>query len=504
MSEITRQPIPQPCTIVIFGGSGDLAKRKLVPAVYNLLLDGVLPANNAILGTGRKPLSDVEFRKFAEDGVRTFSRQPLKDLVWQDFAQRLFYVAGAIDDEHTYISLRDKLRKIEQELQLPSNHIFYLAIPPTSISSVVDGLQRSGLAQSSLDPPLFSRLIVEKPIGHDLASAQQINTAVAQVFHESQIFRIDHYLGKETVQNLLMFRFGNGIFEPLWNHKYIDHIQITVGEAEGVGTRATYYDGAGALRDMVQNHILQLLCLIAMEPPYSLDPDVVRNVRMDVLRCLRPIIGKEVNQYTVRAQYSSGVANGHEVPGYRREAGIKPDSTTETYVALKLFLDNWRWSGVPFYLRTGKALAKRTSEVSVHFKETPRILFNTDPSTPLASNVLTLRIQPDEGFSLQVISKVPGSRAKAHPVHMNFRYGEAFDAPSPEAYERLLLDVMAGDASLFMRRDAVEASWTWITAIFDGWKQHETKWLPEYIAGSMGPVEADRLIGTDGRTWWEV
>ena len=504
MSDTARQLTPQPCTVVIFGGSGDLAKRKLVPAVYNLLLDGVLPADYAVLATGRKPLPDPDFRKIAEEGVTTFSRQPLKGSVWSDFSRRLFYVAGSIDDEQTYASLRDKLRQIERELHLPSNHMFYLAIPPDSISPVVDGLQKAGLVQSPTGSGPFSRLIVEKPIGHDLGSARQINTAVARVFHEDQIFRIDHYLGKETVQNLLVLRFANGIFEPVWNHKYIDHVQITVSEAEGVGTRATYYDGAGALRDMVQNHILQLLCLVAMEPPYSLDPDVVRNVRMDVLRCLRPIVGKEVEQYTVRAQYSAGTAHGHPVPGYRREAGIRPDSTTETYVALKLFVDNWRWSGVPFYLRTGKALAKRASEVSVHFKETPRILFNADPAARLASNVLTLRIQPDEGFSLRVISKVPGSRVKAHPVEMNFRYGDTFGAPSPEAYERLLLDVMAGDASLFMRRDAVEASWGWITAILDGWRQHGHKWLPEYAAGSMGPVEADRLIGTDGQTWREI
>lgn len=504
MSDTTRQLTPQPCTVVIFGGSGDLAKRKLMPAVYNLLLDGVLPADYAVLATGRKPLPDAEFRKIAEEGVTTFSRQPLKPAVWSDFARRLFYVAGSIDEAATYQGLKTKLRQIEEEIGLPGNHIFYLAIPPDSISPVVDGLQKAGLVHSPGVPGPFSRIIVEKPIGHDLTSAQQINIAVARVFHESQIFRIDHYLGKETVQNLLVLRFANGIFEPIWNHKYIDHVQITVGEAEGVGTRATYYDGAGALRDMVQNHILQLLCLVAMEPPYSLDPDVVRNVRMDVLRCLRPIVGKEVEQYTVRAQYSAGTAHGRPVPGYRREAGIKPDSTTETYVALKLFVDNWRWSGVPFYLRTGKALAKRASEVSVHFKETPRILFNADPTTRLASNVLTLRIQPDEGFSLRVISKVPGSRAKAHPVEMNFRYGDTFGAPSPEAYERLLLDVMAGDASLFMRRDAVEASWTWITAILDGWAKYGNKWLPEYAAGTMGPVEADRLIASDGREWGSI
>jgi glucose-6-phosphate 1-dehydrogenase len=491
----------QPCTLVIFGGSGDLAKRKLVPAVYNLLLDGVLPANFAILATGRKPMSDADFRETAREGVIKFSRQEIKDAVWANFEQRLFYVAGAIDDPKAYTDIRACLERIEAGLRLPSNRIFYLAIPPTSIAAAVEGLQKAGLVQPPDTNGPFSRVIVEKPIGHDLDSAQEINAAVARVFAESQIFRIDHYLGKETVQNILVLRFANSIFEPIWNHKYIDHIQITVSEAEGVGTRATYYEEAGALRDMVQNHILQLLCLVAMEPPYSLDPDVVRNARMDVLRCLRPIQGKDVEKFIVRAQYSVGKAHGLDVPGYRRESGVKPDSTIETYVAIKLFVENWRWSGVPFYLRTGKAMSKRASEVAVHFKEIPQILFNADPDAPLASNVLTLKIQPDEGLSLRVISKVPGSKAKTHPVEMNFRYGEAFGAPSPEAYERLLLDVMAGDASLFMRRDAVEASWAWITAILDGWKTHGTKWLPEYSAGTMGPVEADRLIQSDGRTW---
>ncbi len=501
MPETTQSLTPQPCTLVIFGGSGDLARRKLVPALYNLLLDGALSGNYAVLGTGRKPLTDTEFRESSREGVVKYSRQEIKDEVWANFEQRLFYVSGAIDDPKAYTDLRARLEQIEADLKLSGNRIFYLAIPPTSIAAAVEGLQKAGLVQPPDGKGPFSRVIVEKPIGHDLESARAINAAVARVFDESQVFRIDHYLGKETVQNILVLRFANSIFDPIWNHKYIDHVQITVSEAEGVGTRAPYYEDAGALRDMVQNHILQLLCLVAMEPPYSLDPDVVRNARMDVLRCLRPIAGKDAEKYTVRAQYSSGKVHGVDVPGYRREAGVKPDSTTETYVALKLFVENWRWSGVPFYLRTGKALTKRASEIAVCFKEIPQILFNANPDAPLASNILTLKIQPEEGLSLRIISKVPGSKAKTHPVAMNFRYGEAFGAPSPEAYERLLLDVMAGDASLFMRRDAVEASWTWITSILESWRTHGTKWLPEYAAGTMGPVEADRLIQSDGRNW---
>ena len=328
-----------------------------------------------------------------------------------------------------------------------------------------------------------------------------MNATIAAVFDESQIYRIDHYLGKETVQNIMVLRFANSIFEPIWNHKYIDHVQITVSEEEGIGTRAPYYEEAGALRDMVQNHILQLLSLIAMEPPYSLDSDVVRDARMEVLRCLHPIRGKDVEQTTVRAQYSHGTMNGQDVPGYRREEGVRPDSTIETYVALKCRVENWRWSGVPFYLRTGKAMPRRASEIAVQFKDIPEILFNADPEARQVPNLLTLRIQPQEGMALRIMSKIPRSRARTRPVEMNFNYGDAFSAPSPEAYERLLLDVMAGDASLFMRRDAVEASWTWVTDILEGWTAHGSRWLPEYSAGTWGPVEADKLIESDGRTW---
>lgn len=498
--EAGRSFVPEPCTVVIFGGSGDLARRKLVPAVYNLLLDGVLPANYAVLGLGRKAMGDAEFRASCREGIVKYSRQHIDEARWSAFEGHLAYQAGSIEDPEFYQQMKARLQSLEAQLSLPGNRIFYLAIPPTQFAAACEGLQRAGLVTAPNGGP-FCRVIVEKPIGRDLESARQINATIGQVFHESQIFRIDHYLGKETVQNLMVLRFANSIFEPLWNHKYIDHVQITVSEAEGVGTRATYYEETGALRDMVQNHMLQLLCLVAMEPPYSLDPDVVRNARIDVLRCLRPITGQDVERFTVRAQYSPGKVHGQEVPGYRREPGISPDSTTETYVALKAYIEDWRWAGVPFYLRTGKAMTKRASEVAVQFKDIPQILFNANPAMPQAPNVLTLRIQPEEGMSLRIISKVPGSRAQTHPVEMNFKYGDAFGAPSPEAYERLLLDVMAGDASLFMRRDAVEASWAWITPILDGWKTHCTKWLPEYAAGTWGPVEADKLIQQDGRKW---
>jgi len=503
MTTINRPSTVPPTTLVIFGGSGDLTRRKLLPAIYNAVLDGLLPHDYAVLGLGRKALRDEEFRLIAREGIEKFSRQALDQEKWQDFEQRIFYADGAIDNPETYQTIKHRLSEIEGQFNLPGNRVYYLAIPPTSIAASCQGLYDAGLIYPSDEYNKFSRVIVEKPIGHDLESAKEINSTVGQVFDESQIYRIDHYLGKETVQNIMVLRFANSIFEPIWNHKYIDHVQITVSEEEGLGTRATYYEEAGALRDMVQNHILQLLCLIAMEPPYSLDPDVVRNARMEVLRCLHPIQGKDVQDFTVRAQYTHGTIHDQEVPGYRREEGVKPDSTTETFVALKVFVENWRWSGVPFYIRTGKAMPHRASEIAVQFKDIPQILFNANPNSPQAPNVLTLRIQPEEGMSLRISSKIPGTRAQTHPVEMNFNYGDSFSAPSPEAYERLLLDVMAGDASLFMRRDAVEASWGWITDIINGWKTHGSKWLPEYPASSWGPVEADRLIESDDRKWRE-
>lgn len=491
----------EPCTLVIFGGSGDLTKRKLLPALYNLKLDGLLPANYAVIGIGRKAWTDDEFRNMAHGGIEQFSRQSLQRDTWADFAQRLHYFSGASEDLTMYERLRGRIEAIEAQFNLPGSRIFYLAIPPTSFGPSCEGLRHAGLIYPADRTDRVSRVIVEKPIGHDLESAKSINMTIGNVFDESQIYRIDHYLGKETVQNIMVLRFANSIFEPIWNHKYIDHVQLTVSEEEGLGTRASYYEHAGALRDMVQNHILQLLCLIAMEPPYSLDPNVIRNARMEVLRSLRPIRGTDVERATVRAQYTTGSIKGREAPGYRQEAGVRPDSTTETYVALRCHVENWRWSGVPFYLRTGKAMPHRASEIAVQFKDIPEILFNASPQTRQAPNVLTFRIQPQEGMALRIMAKNPGSRATTHPVDMNFNYGDAFAAPSPEAYERLLLDVMAGDSSLFMRRDAVEASWAWITDILDGWNAQDQRRLPEYPAGTWGPIEADKLIATDGQQW---
>jgi glucose-6-phosphate 1-dehydrogenase len=492
---------PQPCTLVIFGGAGDLSRRKLLPAVYNLALDGVLPANFAVVGFAKDEYSTDTYRDFAMGGIEKFSRRPLDADHWPDLDRSLAYVRGNFDDPAAYASLKAKLEEMDKQFHIPGNRVFYLAIPPSLIGICVDQLAAAGLISPPDSPGPFTRIIVEKPIGRDLESAKKLNNTLAKAFDETQIYRIDHYLGKETVQNILVMRFGNAIFEPLWNQKYIDHVQITVAEEEGVGTRAGYYEEAGALRDMVQNHILQLMCMTALEPPWSMNANVVRDHKLEVLNCLRPIPRGEIDRHVVRAQYGPGYHHGVDVPGYRREDRVKPDSTTETYVALKVFVDNWRWAGVPFYLRTGKRMPKRATEIAVQFKDVPEILFNVNKTAPLEPNVLALRIQPDEGLSLRIATKLPGPKVKIYPVKMDFRYGTTFGEQSPEAYERLLLDVMAGDATLFMRRDAVEASWTFVTNILEAWAQQGTRWLPEYPAGTWGPLEADKLIHADNRKW---
>jgi glucose-6-phosphate 1-dehydrogenase len=503
--------LPQPCALVIFGAAGDLAWRKLLPAIYNLNADGELPSNFAVVGFGIGSKGDPEewLRARAREGIEHFSRQRLAENHWNDISRALFYVEGSFNDARAYEQLKAKLDAVDRQFGIPGNRVFYLAIPPSFVDAAVSHLKQAGMVRQS-NGDVFTRVIVEKPIGRDLASAREINDSVAAAFAESQTYRIDHYLGKETVQNMMVLRFANSIFEPLWTSKYVDHVQITVAEEEGVGSRVGYYEGVGALRDMVQNHLLQVLCLTAMEPPFSLDAEVVRDAKMGVLNCLRRLTLEEVDRTVVRAQYISGEIHGQQVPGYRREVSdffekmkkpIPADSTTETYVAAKVFIDNWRWEGVPFYLRTGKRMPKRASEVAIQFKEVPKILFNTHPEAPLETDVLSIRLAPEESMSLRIASKLPGAKVRIYPVKMEFDYNRSFGSHSPEAYERLVLDVMAGDSTLFMRRDAVEAAWHWVAPILDTWENRRERYLPEYRAGTWGPVEADRMIANDERQW---
>jgi glucose-6-phosphate 1-dehydrogenase len=515
--------LPQPCLLVIFGAPGDLSWRKLLPAVYNLNVDGVLPANFAVIGFGLGSEGDPDewIRQRARDGICRFSRQPLDESHWADFARMLFMVPGSFNDSRAYAQLKSRLEFVDHEFGIPGSRVYYLAIPPQFVSVCCEHLQSADMVQDADAPVAFTRVIVEKPIGHDLESAREVNRALAKAFQEEQIYRIDHYLGKETVQNLMVLRFANSIFEPLWNQKYIDHVQITVAEDEGLtqrdpktgeptGSRIGYYEGIGALRDMVQNHMLQILCLTAMEPPHSLEPDVVRDAKTAVLRCLHPLAPADVDKTVVRAQFIAGESHGQEVPSYRyevreyfasRKMPVPADSTTETFVAMRLFIDNWRWSGVPFYLRTGKRLPQRASEVAIQFKAVPQVLFNASPEVPLEPTVLSLRVQPEEGVALRIASKLPGPKIRIYPVKLEFNYAASFGGTTPEAYERLLLDVMAGDPTLFMRRDAVEAAWEFVMPILDAWQRSGARYLPEYRAGTWGPLEADRLIEADGRQW---
>jgi len=504
--------IPQPCILVIFGAAGDLSWRKLMPAIYNLNMDGLLPSNFALcgFGIGAQGDGDTWLRERAKSGIEKFSRQPLVQSHYDDFERCVFYIEGSFNDAQAYSRLKAKLEELDQQFGIPGNRVFYFAVPPTVVEICVSRLKSEGMVLEEETATRFTRVIVEKPIGRDLESAKAVNAAVATAFQEEQTYRIDHYLGKETVQNMMVLRFANSIFEPLLNGKYIDHVQITVAEEEGVGTRVGYYEGVGALRDMVQNHLLQVLCMIAMEPPYSLAPNVVRDSKTEVLHCLRPFTPGDVERSVVRAQYIAGEVHGNVVPGYRREVTdffskigktAPTDSTTETFVAIRAYIDNWRWAGVPFYIRTGKRLPKRASEVAIQFKDVPQILFNANPDVPLDPNVLTVNIQPEEGLALRIGAKLPGPKVRIYPVKMDFNYQTGFGKDNPEAYERLILDVMAGDATLFMRRDQVEAAWRYLMPVLDAWENSRVRYLPEYRSGTWGPLEADRLIEADGRRW---
>jgi glucose-6-phosphate 1-dehydrogenase len=500
------EPTPGPTALVIFGASGDLTKRKLLPALYHLYRGHRLPARFSVVGVARSEMDDGRFRQQFVDSLREFAglKDP-KDEVACALAERLHYISGGLDDAALYERLGERLEAIDGL----EGVLFYLAIPPDVYATVVEQLGRSGLAAASA-PNGWRRVIVEKPFGRDLAGARTLNRIIHAHFDETQVFRIDHFLGKETVQNLLVFRFANGMFEPIWNRRYIDHVQITAAETVGVERRASYYETAGALRDMVQNHLMQLLTLVAMEPPIAFTADSVRDRKMDALLSVQPLIDSDDSStalgHVVRAQYGAGWVNGDEVPAYREEPGVGASSPTETFVAMRLQLDSWRWAGVPFYIRTGKRLPKRTTEIAIQFRRPPLQIFKRVSPTPVAANLLIVNVQPDEGISVRFEAKLPGTRLQLAPVMMNFRYGATFGGPIPEAYETLLLDAMLGDTTLFARHDFVEASWGLVTPIHDAWQSVDANAdrrtpVPLYEAGEWGPAEAEALMAQDGRRW---
>jgi len=492
------------CAVVIFGASGDLTRRKLMPALYNLAAGRLLPGGFAVVGVARREKTDETFRAEMREAVASFSRRkPVDASLWADFERGLSYVRGSADVRATYESLRAQLERMDAERGTRGNRLFYLAVPPAEFGPIVEGLRALNLVA----PPggektggPWTRVVFEKPFGHDLASARALNDEVAAAFDESQVFRIDHYLGKETVQNLLVFRFANSLFEPVWGRGHVDHVQITVAEDIGVEGRGRFYEQTGVTRDIVENHLMQLLCLTAMEPPISLAADAVRDEKVKVLRSLRKMERAEVGRHVVRGQYGRGVVRGEEVPAYREEPDVAADSPVETYVAMRCFVDNWRWSGVPFYVRAGKRLARRVTEIAVVFREVPHALFHAQDGG-ITPDVLSVRIQPDEGIALRFISKEPGQQTILRDVAMDFRYGTAFGSNTPEAYERLLLDAMRGEATLFTRRDEVEEQWAYMDRVLEAWKADGNPTPPTYPSGTWGPEQADDLLSRDGRRW---
>ena len=492
---------PQACTLVIFGATGDLTRRKLLPGLYSLAREGLLPKHFAVVAFARRDKTHEQFRDEMRQAIEEFARYPLDEPLWDNFASGIYYHCSTFDDALGYVRLQEVLHEVSERHQTQTQTIYYLATPPEAYNDIVHHLHAAGLARPQERRTTWPRVVVEKPFGRDLGTARELNQHFRLAFGEEQIYRIDHYLGKETVQNIMVLRFANGIFEPLWNQKYIDHVQITVSETLGVEDRGGYYDVTGALRDMMQNHLLQLLALVAMEPPGSLRADAIRNEKMKVLESIRALRDDAIDSCVVRGQYAAGRIDDHEVVAYRQESRVKPDSITETFVAMKLWVDNWRWAGVPFFLRSGKRLPKRLSEIAIQFKQVPQILFRATPQSGIEPNLLTLRIQPDEGAALTMVAKAPGLQVQLEPVQMDFHYGTSFGATSPEAYERLLRDVMLGDQTLFMRGDEIEAAWGLMTPILEHWEGRKVRTLPTYQAGTWGPREADALLASDGYLW---
>ncbi len=509
MADTSRHPFLQglskhrgapPTVVIIFGASGDLTARKLIPAVYNLGCDNLLPSDFFLVGYGRKPIPDDEFRKLSADAIKEFSRRELNPDVWDRIAQQTSYVAGGYDEPAAFTRLAEHIAAIEKKIGREVQSLFYISTPPSVFAPILLNLGASGLAKKYLGKPHHSKVIIEKPFGKDLDSALALNGTIRHVFEEHQVYRIDHYLGKETVQDLLVQRFANSIFEPLWNRNYVESVQITVAEEVGVGTRGGYYEQSGALRDMIQNHTMQLLALTAMEPPVSLDAEAVRDEKVKVLKAIQPLRlgpGGDV----ARAQYAAGMMGGKSVKGYLEEEGIAAQSATETYAAIRLSINNWRWQGVPFYLRSGKRMARRVTEIAIQFKRPPGTLFAEDARFNLAPNTLAFQIQPDEGLSLVLNGKVPGLETRTQPVKMNFRYSTTYGSNTPEAYERLVLDAMISDGTLFIRGDEAETSWKLYTPILKAWAAAGREGMDSYAAGSWGPANSEALLAAQKHLW---
>jgi glucose-6-phosphate 1-dehydrogenase len=500
---VSTSRITDPCNVVFFGASGDLVKRMLMPAMYNLRLGDILPANYGIVGFSRSEFDDEQFRDEMHKSIDEFSRTgPAKDPLWSDFAKRLSYISGGFDDPAAFAQLRKQIETNDAELGTSGNRLFYLSTPPSLFAIIIDMLEDAGLGPKN-NKTGWTRIIVEKPFGTDLESARALQAEVGKVFDEKSVYRIDHYLGKEPVQDIMALRFANVIFEPLWNRRYIDSVQITAAETVGVEDRGGYYDNAGALRDMIQNHVTNLLALVAMEPPVSPTADNIRDEKFKVLSALRPMDRNRIMQDTARGQYDAGSIGGKPVPGYREEPSVNVQSNTETYAAVKLYIDNWRWADVPFYLRSGKRLQRKNSEIAIRFKGIPHRLFGENGDS-IDNNVLVMKIQPEEGVSLRFSAKVPGPKMHIRSVSMDFNYGTGFGVVSAPAYERLIGDAMRGDATLFTRWDAVQQAWEQVMPILERWQGTYDDSFPNYSAGSQGPASADRLLAADGREWRKI